>query len=60
MNTKHPPGDPMTLRQIAAAEDITLHKLVLKIDNERTHGNLSSAIRVHILSYYRERRNANA
>jgi predicted DNA-binding ribbon-helix-helix protein len=43
------------LKQISAAQDITLHDLVLKIDNERTHSNLSSAIRVHILNYYRER-----
>jgi hypothetical protein len=28
---------------------------ILKIDKERTHANLSSAIRLRILSYYRER-----
>jgi predicted DNA-binding ribbon-helix-helix protein len=32
----------------------------LKIDNERTHANLSSAIRLRILSYYRERRDVKA
>jgi predicted DNA-binding ribbon-helix-helix protein len=43
------------LKEIAAAQNITLNELVLKIDNERTHANLSSAIRLYILSYYRER-----
>jgi predicted DNA-binding ribbon-helix-helix protein len=43
------------LKEIAATQGTTAHELVLKIDNERTHANLSSMIRLHILSYYRER-----
>jgi predicted DNA-binding ribbon-helix-helix protein len=42
-------------KEIAAAKGTTAQELVLKIDNERTHANLSSAIRLRILSYYRER-----
>ena len=48
------------LGEIVAAQNISLNELVLKIDNERTHANLSSAIRLHILSYYRERCDAKA
>jgi hypothetical protein len=36
----------------------SLRELVLKIDNERTHRGLSSAIRVHVLDY--ELREADA
>jgi predicted DNA-binding ribbon-helix-helix protein len=43
------------LKEIAAAQGTTAQELVLKIDNEPTHANLSSAIRLRILSYYRER-----
>ena len=43
------------LKEIAAAQRTTAQGLVLKIHNERTHPNLSSVIRLHILSYYRER-----
>jgi predicted DNA-binding ribbon-helix-helix protein len=43
------------LREIAAAQDTTAQGLVLKINKERTDNNLSSAVRLHILSYYRER-----
>jgi predicted DNA-binding ribbon-helix-helix protein len=48
------------LREIAAAQNISAQDLILKIDNERTHANLSSAIRLHILSYYRERCDAKS
>jgi predicted DNA-binding ribbon-helix-helix protein len=48
------------LKEIAAAQDTTAQELVLKINSERTHGNLSSVIRQYILSYYRERRDAKA
>jgi predicted DNA-binding ribbon-helix-helix protein len=44
----------LALREIAAAQTISAQDLITKIDNERTHANLSSAIRLHILSYYRE------
>ena len=43
------------LKKIAAAQGTTAQEIILKIDNERTHANLSSMIRLHILSYYRER-----
>jgi predicted DNA-binding ribbon-helix-helix protein len=48
------------LKEIAAAQRTTAQELVLKIHNERTHPNLSSVIRLHILSYYRERCDAKA
>lgn len=40
------------LKEIAQAEDITLTKLVEKIDNERSQNNLSSAIRLFVLDHY--------
>ena len=48
------------LKEIAAAQGTTAQELVLKIDNERTRPTLSSMIRLHILSYYRERCDAKA
>jgi predicted DNA-binding ribbon-helix-helix protein len=48
------------LKEIATAQGTTAQELVLKIDNERTDANLSSAIRLRILSYYRERSDAKA
>lgn len=41
------------LKEIAAARNITLSDLVSKIDTERQHGNLSSAIRLFVLNSYR-------
>ena len=41
------------LKEIAATRNITLGDLVLTIDNERQHINLSSAIRVFVLDHYR-------
>ena len=43
------------LKQIATERDITLSDLVASIDTDRHHGNLSSAIRLFVLEYYRER-----
>jgi predicted DNA-binding ribbon-helix-helix protein len=40
------------LKEIAAAQDITLQELVTKIEKERQDSNLSSAIRVFVLSHY--------
>jgi predicted DNA-binding ribbon-helix-helix protein len=40
------------LKQIAAVRRISIEKLVFKIDNEREHTNLSSAIRLFVLDYY--------
>ncbi len=41
------------LREIANSNDATLRELVTKIDRDRQHSNLSSAIRVFALEYYR-------
>jgi len=41
------------LKEIAGRRDITLSDLVAVIDSERHHGNLSSAIRLFVLEYYR-------
>ena len=43
------------LQQVANERDMTLSDLVAGIDTERHHGNLSSAIRLFVLDYYRER-----
>jgi predicted DNA-binding ribbon-helix-helix protein len=43
------------LKDIAAARGVTLSDLVTRIDAERRHDNLSSAIRVFILEYFRGR-----
>ena len=43
------------LREIANRRDITLSDLVAAIDSERQHGNLSSAIRLFVLDFYRNR-----
>jgi predicted DNA-binding ribbon-helix-helix protein len=42
------------LKQIAGYRHMTLSALLLAIDSERHHGNLSSAIRLFVLNYYRE------
>jgi predicted DNA-binding ribbon-helix-helix protein len=42
-----------SLKEIAAARGTTLSSLVCSIDNGRQHTNLSSAIRLFVLSYYR-------
>jgi predicted DNA-binding ribbon-helix-helix protein len=41
------------LKKIAHAQQETLSKLVTKIDETRRHGNLSSAIRLFVLEYFR-------
>jgi predicted DNA-binding ribbon-helix-helix protein len=45
------------LKQIAAERDVTLSDMVAAIDTERRQGNLSSAIRLFVLDYYRARGN---
>jgi predicted DNA-binding ribbon-helix-helix protein len=42
------------LKVIASERDMTLSELVGKIDTERQHDNLSSAIRLFVLDYYRD------
>jgi predicted DNA-binding ribbon-helix-helix protein len=43
------------LRDIAAAEQMPLPRLIAAIDTERQHANLSSAIRQFVLEYYQAR-----
>jgi predicted DNA-binding ribbon-helix-helix protein len=47
------------LKQIAAERDVTLSDLVASIDTDRRQGNLSSAIRLFVLDYYRNRANSD-
>ena len=42
------------LKEIAGGRDMTLSDLVATIDSERQHGNLSSAIRLFMLDFYRQ------
>ena len=41
------------LKEIAGGRAITLSDLVAAIDSARQHGNLSSAIRLFVLDFYR-------
>jgi len=41
------------LKEIASGRDMTLSDLVAAIHSERQHGNLSSAIRLYVLDFYR-------
>ena len=43
------------LKDIAITRRATLSDLVASIDSERQHGNLSSAIRLFVLDYFRTR-----
>jgi predicted DNA-binding ribbon-helix-helix protein len=40
-------------KEIAASQELTPGQLVGRIDKERTHPDLSSAIRLFVLDYYR-------
>jgi predicted DNA-binding ribbon-helix-helix protein len=42
------------LRDIAHARNTTLYRLVAEIDSKRQHDNLSSALRLFVLGFYRE------
>ena len=42
------------LKEIAAERDTTLSDLVAAIDDQKEHGNLSSAIRLYLLKFYRD------
>jgi predicted DNA-binding ribbon-helix-helix protein len=44
------------LKQIASERHVTLSALVGSIDAERLSGNLSSAIRLFVLEYYRAKK----
>jgi predicted DNA-binding ribbon-helix-helix protein len=42
------------LKEIASQRDIALSNLITEIDSKRQHGNLSSAIRLFVLGFYRD------
>jgi predicted DNA-binding ribbon-helix-helix protein len=44
-----------SLKEIASERGMTLGELVSAIDANRNHNNLSSAIRLFVLGFYRER-----
>ena len=43
------------MKEISNLRDMTLSELVGEIDSNRQQGNLSSAIRLFVLAYYRTR-----
>lgn len=44
------------LKEIACTEDVSVNELVRRIDESRdSEGNLSGAVRVHILAHFRNR-----
>jgi predicted DNA-binding ribbon-helix-helix protein len=47
------------LKEIANGRSLTLSDLVATIDTDRHRGNLSSAIRLFVLDYYRARASAS-
>jgi len=49
-----------SLKEIASERDETLSNLVAKIDADRQHGNLSSAIRLFVLDHVRDQALAQA
>ena len=46
------------MKEISALRNITLSELVGEIDSNRQQGNLSSAIRLFVLDYFRSRAGA--
>ena len=48
------------LKEIARGQALTLSEVVTKINLERAHSNLSSAIRLFVLDHYRSRIAATA
>ena len=46
-----------SLKDIADDRNVTLSDLVSSIDTDRQHGNLSSAIRLFVLDYFKSRAN---
>jgi len=45
-----------SLKEIARERGMTLGALVATIDGDRDHANLSSAIRLFVLGFYRDQR----
>ena len=48
------------MKEISGLRNMTLSELVGEIDNNRQQGNLSSAIRLFVLDYFRSRAMAGA
>jgi predicted DNA-binding ribbon-helix-helix protein len=48
------------LKEIAKERDQTVADLITKIDKDREHGNLSSALRLFVLGYARDQAEAGA
>ena len=46
-----------SMKEISGSRGLTLSDLVSEIDNGRKQGNLSSAIRLYVLDYYRLKAN---
>ncbi|MGB7836276.1 MAG: ribbon-helix-helix domain-containing protein [Xanthobacteraceae bacterium] len=46
------------LKEIATTQKVGISKLISTIDSQRQSDNLSSAIHVYVVSYYRERGDA--
>ena len=47
------------LKDLADQQDLSINKIIAKIDDERApENNLSSAIRIYILNYIRKERSA--
>jgi predicted DNA-binding ribbon-helix-helix protein len=46
----------VALKEIAAAQGTPVGRLVATIDSERQHANLSSAVRLFVLDYYRQQK----
>ena len=48
------------MKEISSERDLTLSELVGEIDGHRQQGNLSSAIRLFVLDYFRKRASNSA
>jgi predicted DNA-binding ribbon-helix-helix protein len=42
-----------SLKEVAAQEGVPVSQLVSRIDTDRNHANLSSAVRIYLLDHYR-------
>jgi predicted DNA-binding ribbon-helix-helix protein len=45
----------VVIKSIAAKRNMSVSALVAEIDSRRSHGNLSSAVRLYVLDYYRHK-----
>lgn len=43
-----------SMKEISISRDMTMSNLITEIDKERREGNLSSAIRLYVLGYFRK------